>query len=124
MPSKTKQVAQWCQGMQGAVLDHPFGPETAVYKVEGKMFALVAIDESPGRITLKALPEEGEALRAQYSFISGGYYMNKRHWITVDLVAEAPMDEIRELIAESHRLVACGLSKKKRVALGFDDCAD
>jgi len=110
--------------MPGATLDHPFGPETAVYKVEGKMFALVAIDESPGRITLKSLPEEGEALRAQYSFITEGYYMNKRHWITVDLVPKAPMGEIRELITESHRLVACGLSKKKRIALGIDDCDD
>ena len=117
MPTTIERVCEWCDELSGATLGYPFGPEAAVYKVGGKIFALVAVDESPGRVTVKAPPEEGEALRAQYAFVREGYYMNKRHWITIDLVAEAPLAEIRELIVDSHRLVVAGLPKATRTAL-------
>ncbi len=121
MPTSAERVCGWCAELPGATLGYPFGPEAAVYKVGGKIFALVAADESPARVTLKAPPEEGEALRARYSFVIEGYYMNKRHWITIALVAEAPMAEVRELIADSYRLVVRGLPKAERTALGAGD---
>ncbi len=61
--------------------------------------------------------EEGEALRSQYDFVRPGYYMNKRHWIAVDLVDEIPMDEVAELVDESYRLVFESLPKKRQAEL-------
>lgn len=114
------EVLAWCEARPGAVLEYPFGPEAAVFKVGGKMFALVAADESPGYVTLKAVPEEGEALREQHAFIREGYYMNKRHWITVDFERDTPGDLVESLVGDSYDLVASKLSKRMRTELGIE----
>ena len=115
----SERVGAFAQGMPGSVLGYPFGPEAAVYKVGGKMFALVAVDGSE-YVTLKVEPEEGVALRSEHSFVREGYYMNKRHWITVDLGPDVNMAEVDELIENSHGLVMSALTKKVRTELGLD----
>lgn len=115
-PAKVDRVCAMCIGMPSATVDNAFGPETNVYRIADKIFALVSLAD-PTYVTLKTLPEEGEALRAQYDFVRPGYYMNKRHWITVDLVHKVPMDELAELIEESYRLVIESLPKKTQVEL-------
>ena len=105
--------------MPGAVLEFPFGDDAAVYKVGGKMFALATVGHDPGFVTVKVDPEEGEILRGQHGFIREGYYMNKRHWVTVDLTPEALMDLVDELIEDSYRLVVAGLTRAKRAELGI-----
>lgn len=69
----------------GAVKEFPFGPEAAVFKVVGKMFALVPWQDDPLSITLKCDPDEAIALRVRYDAIIPGYHMNKEHWNTVTL---------------------------------------
>lgn len=113
-PLDSLVMCAWCEAKPGAVLEYPFGPEAAVFKVAGKMFALVSMDDPPGYITLKAVPEEGEALRSQYAFIREGYYMNKRHWITVDLETDTPAELVEGLLADSYDLVVSSLTKRVR----------
>ncbi len=107
-------VCEWCAARPGASLEYPFGPEAAVFKVAGKMFALVDEGGQPGYVTVKATPEEGEALRAQYTFIREGYYMNKRHWITVDFEQDTPAQLVRDLLWDSYDLVVSKLPKRVR----------
>ncbi|MEN8238948.1 MAG: MmcQ/YjbR family DNA-binding protein [Actinomycetota bacterium] len=114
--TRIDRVGEWCAAQPSATVDNTFGLQTNVYRVADKMFALVNI-EGDDFVTLKALPEDGEALRAQYDFVREGYYMNKRHWITVDLVDGVPMDEVKELIEESYRLVFESLPKKRQAEL-------
>jgi predicted DNA-binding protein (MmcQ/YjbR family) len=116
--SYVDQVCAWSQELSGSVLEYPFGPEAAVFKVGGKIFALVAGDGQE-YVTLKVEPDEGLALRTQYDFVREGYYMNKRHWITIDLGPDVPMTEVRELIENSHSLVVATLTKKLRSDLGL-----
>ena len=106
--------------MPAAVLEFPFGDGAAVYKIGGKMFALVTVDHEPGFVTVKVDPEEGEILRARYESVREGYYMNKRHWITIDLTEDAPLRLLNELIEDSYRLVEEALTKTKRAELGID----
>jgi len=105
--------------MSAAVLEYPFGPQAAVFKVGGKMFALVALDGPGEYVTVKVDPDEGRALRTEHSFVRMGYYMNKRHWITIDLEPEVPNGFVRDLIENSHALVVASLSKKVRAELGL-----
>jgi len=114
-----EQVRLWCAALPGAVLEFPFGDDAAVYKVGGKMFALVTVDGDPGYVTIKVDPEDGEILRGQHGFIREGYYMNKRHWVTVDLTPEANLGLVDELIEDSYRLVAAGLTRARRAELGI-----
>jgi predicted DNA-binding protein (MmcQ/YjbR family) len=105
--SAERQAAlEACGRQQGAELSHPFGPQAAVFKVAGKIFAVVGLESDPARLTLKCDPEHGEVLRAEHDAISPGYHMNKRHWITVALDGSLPQALVDELIEDSFDLVA------------------
>ncbi|MCP5026486.1 MAG: MmcQ/YjbR family DNA-binding protein [Actinomycetia bacterium] len=110
-------VRQRCAERPGATLDHTFGPETDLYRVGNKMFALVNTEDL-GSATLKASPEEVQALLATYDFARPGYYMNKRHWVTIDLVEGVPIGDVLELVDESYRLVLESLPKKRQAEIG------
>ena len=60
------EVLDFCSQQQSAVEDAPFGDEVAVFKVGGKMFALVMLGEDPGRVNLKCDPDWALELRAQH----------------------------------------------------------
>jgi predicted DNA-binding protein (MmcQ/YjbR family) len=100
----------------GAMEDQPFGPDVLVYKVCGRMFALVAPD-SPTRITLKLEPLHGQLLRAQNASVLPGYHMNKDHWNTVILNAGVVDDELADWIDESYALVVERLPRRERERL-------
>lgn len=103
--------------MKAAARDYPFGPEAAVFKVGGKMFALVAWREAPIRITLKCNPAEAEFLRSSYESVKPGYYMNKNHWNTISLDGSIPEELIHKMIDSSYALVIKGLPKSDRERL-------
>lgn len=100
----------------GAMEDQPFGPDVFVYKVCGRMFALVAPD-SPARITLKLEPLHGQLLRAQNASVLPGYHMNKDHWNTVILNAGVVDDELADWVDESYALVVERLPRRDRERL-------
>ena len=95
----------------------PFGPDVLVYKVGGKMFALVIPDDFPPSVNLKCDPNRALELRDRYEDIQPGYHMNKRHWNTVTLDGSLPAALLRELIEHSYQLVVRGLPKKVREGL-------
>jgi predicted DNA-binding protein (MmcQ/YjbR family) len=97
----------------------PFGPQALVYKVLGKMFALVAWEEDPLSISLKCDPDFALALRAQYPAVIPGYHMNKKHWNTITLDGSIPEEQILEMIDDSYQLVVKGLKKEDRDKLAF-----
>ncbi len=100
------ELRRLCLAQPGAVEEFPFGPETSVFKVSGKMFALSALRSRPLRVSVKCEPELGEQLRGTYEEIVPGYHLNKRHWLTVTCGGGAPDELVRELVAGSHELVA------------------
>jgi predicted DNA-binding protein (MmcQ/YjbR family) len=100
------ELRRICLAQPGAVEEFPFGPETSVFKVGGKMFALAGLKRKPLKVSVKCEPELGEQLRGTYPEIEPGYHLNKRHWLTVTC-GQASMDElVRELVAGSYDLVA------------------
>jgi predicted DNA-binding protein (MmcQ/YjbR family) len=100
--------------MDGVTEEIPFGPEALVYKVLGKMFALIAWDASPMRISLKCDPERAIELRTVFDGVRGAYHFNKRHWNMVDLDGSVPIPEVLAMIEDSYALVVRGLPKAKR----------
>jgi len=100
--------------MDGVTEGIPFGPEALVYKVLGKLFALIAWDVSPMRISLKCDPERALELRSVFEGVRGAYHFNKRHWNMVDLDGSVPIPEVLAMIEDSYDLVVKGLPKAKR----------
>lgn len=110
------RLRAFCLEFNAAAEEFPFGPETSVFKVLGKMFALSALNARPLTVNLKCEPEIAVQLRADHPAIVPGWHMNKRHWNTVT-VGELPEKMVRELIEDSYDLVVAGLPKAERLRL-------
>lgn len=115
-------VLRYCEGRQSSAEDYPFGDGVAVFKVAGKMFALVSLEGPSGYVNLKCDPDLALELRDRHRSVRPGYHMDKRHWNTVDLDIPLDPDDLREMIDHSYELVVGGLPKKVRAAL--EDGAD
>ena len=112
-----EKIESYLAHFKGAEGSYPFGPEALVYKVMGKMFALVSQAEEVPRVTLKCSPEDGAMLIGQYPAVTPGYYMNKKHWITISIDGELPEALLYQLADESYHLVVSKLLKKDKAAL-------
>jgi predicted DNA-binding protein (MmcQ/YjbR family) len=108
----------YCLGLPGTDEGTPFGPDTLVLKVAGKMFATLSLDEVPARANLKCDPERAVELREEHDAVLPGYHMNKQHWNTLVLDGRLPASLVRELIDHSYALVVAGLPRRTREALG------
>jgi predicted DNA-binding protein (MmcQ/YjbR family) len=108
-----------CLAHAGAVEEFPFGPETSVFKVRGKVFALAALDRAPLSVSLKCEPELAEQLRNSYPAVRPGYHLNKRHWNTVTVGGELADRLVRDMIEDSYDLVVSAMSRRAREELGW-----
>ena len=103
--------------------DFPFGPDIYVYKVVGKIFAILSENLVPGTpakvasLNLKCDPTEALMLRQIFPAITPGYHMNKQHWNTLLLDTSVPDNEIKRQIEQSYALVVKSLPKAKRPLL-------
>ncbi len=101
----------------GAVLDHPFGPIPDVYKVGGKVFAMLADGPDGPRVTLKTDPVMGEILREAHPAVRPGYHTNKRHWNTVDLAEPLAEEVLWNMVEASYDLVRRSLTRTAQAEL-------
>lgn len=106
----------YCLKKKGVTEEFPFGENTLVFKVMGKMFALTNIDEFES-INLKCDPEEAVLLREKYDAVLPGYHMNKKHWNTVLVDGSISDRLIYEWTDHSYNLVVEGLPKKQKALL-------
>ena len=84
----------------------PFGPDTLVYKIRGKIFILLSLDNDPLQFNVKCDPELALELREQYpDAVLPGYHMNKKHWNTVLVNGSIPLQQLRSFIEHSYQLV-------------------
>jgi predicted DNA-binding protein (MmcQ/YjbR family) len=108
------EVLAACTAYPGAVEEYPFGDDNAVFKVAGRMFALVSLTGPQGSVNLKCDPELALELRAQYPAVRPGYHMDKRHWNTVDLDGSVGPRDLADMISHSYRLVVARLPRAER----------
>jgi predicted DNA-binding protein (MmcQ/YjbR family) len=101
---------------KGVTEEFPFGENTLVYKVMGKLFALTNVELFES-VNLKVDPEKGAQLREEYSSVQPGYHMNKKHWITVLIDGSIPDKLLKQWIDDSYQLVVSGLTKKQQAEL-------
>ncbi len=107
-----EQARSYILNHSGASEDFPFGPETGVYRVRHKIFALLTAEQGSARVSLKCDPGEALALRDLFKSVTPGYHLNKKHWNTVILDGTIPNGEIERMIDNSYALVISALPKK------------
>jgi predicted DNA-binding protein (MmcQ/YjbR family) len=113
-----QELRSFCLSFNAAEEDFPFNPQTSVFKVLGKVFALTGLDGRPLKVSLKCDPEDAVRLRADHpGLIVPGWHLNKRHWNTVTVDGELPDPLVRELVEDSYDLVVAGLPRADRLRL-------
>lgn len=108
------KLEQMLSTFKGAEAGYPFGPDALVFKVMGKMFALVSQQDQPPRVTLKCAPADAETLVSQFEAVIPGYYMNKKHWITVSLTTEVSDVMLTQLVNDSYKRVVAKLTRAEK----------
>ena len=106
-----EELSDYCLSKKATEQSMPFGDDTLVFKVGGKMFLLANLD-GPLSINIKALPEEVIDRIERYSEVHPGYHMNKKHWVSVKLNLTYDEVLIKQWIDESYALIVESLSKK------------
>jgi len=114
-----EEFRAYCLAKAGTTEELPFGDDTLVFKVAGKMFSLCSISDYGSGISLKCDPELAVELREKYLQVKPGYHMSKVHWNTVLPEAGLPDDLLRQWIDDSYRLVTAKLTRKQQQEIGF-----
>ena len=114
-----EELRDHCLWFTGAEETFPFGANTSVFKVGGKVFALSALAATPLAVSLKCEPGLAEALREAHPAVVPGYHLNKRHWNTVIIDGSLPGEMIKDMIEDSYDLIVSKLPPARRRALGW-----
>ena len=109
-----EQLRDYCLSKTGAEETLPFGPDTLVYKVGGKIFLLTGLDNEGLRFNVKCDPDKAIELREEFSCVLPGYHMNKKHWNTIVVDGSASVKQLKGWIDDSYELVVGSLPKKIR----------
>ena len=109
-----EDLRDFCISKKYVTEDLPFGPDTLVYKVLGKVFLLTGLDSDQLEFNIKCDPENVIELREKYSCILPGYHMNKKHWNTIIADGGASNKLLEQWITDSYNLVLAGLPLKDR----------
>ncbi|MEI8201638.1 MAG: MmcQ/YjbR family DNA-binding protein [Bacteroidota bacterium] len=116
-----EEFREYCLQKQAVIECLPFDDTTLVFKVAGKMFALIALDSDQFNFSVKCDPEKAIELREQYPCVQPAWHFNKKHWNGV-LVDGSLSDQILcSFIDHSYDLVVSGLSKKDKEAFFLID---
>jgi len=109
-----EQLQEYCLSKNGAKETLPFGPDTLVYKVGGKVFLLTSLNAENLQFNVKCDPDLAVELREQYDCVLPGYHMNKKHWNTIVVDGSVSLKQLKQWIDHSYDLVVESLPKKLR----------
>jgi predicted DNA-binding protein (MmcQ/YjbR family) len=84
----------------------PFGDDTLVFKVNGKIFLLTGLDNQPLQFNVKCNPDKAIELREAFpDAVLPGYHMNKKHWNTIVVNGQLSNQQLKEMVDDSYNLV-------------------
>jgi predicted DNA-binding protein (MmcQ/YjbR family) len=104
-------LREYCLSKPGAEETLPFGPDTLVFKISGKIFLLTGLGSQPLQFNVKCEPDKAIELREEYPCVLPGYHMNKKHWNTIVIDGSVSSKQLKEWIDGSYELVK--VKKKK-----------
>lgn len=106
-----EEIREHCISKNDVEESFPFGEETLVFKVKGKMFLLLDLNSNPPEFNVKCNPDKAIELREKYNNVKPGYHMNKKHWNTIVADSTVQTKTILSWIDDSYSLVLEGAPK-------------
>jgi predicted DNA-binding protein (MmcQ/YjbR family) len=108
-----KGVKRVCLALKGVKLDHPWGDEHDVYKIGGKMFAMIG---SEGGVSFKVSDIAFEVL-TQSGRARAAPYLARAKWVHLDDLNDWPKDELVDHLRAAYSLILAKLPKKLQTEL-------
>jgi predicted DNA-binding protein (MmcQ/YjbR family) len=112
-----EEIREYCLAKRAVTESLPFNDTALVFKVAGKMFAVLDLSEDKRGITLKCDPERAIGLREHYEEVTPAWHFNKQHWNGIDIYGNVGEALLKEWIDHSYDLVVSSLSGKQRAEL-------
>lgn len=112
-----EEFRQFCLSFKGVEEGFPFGEDTLVFKVQGKMFCLAGLNNNPLQCNVKCNPEKAIELREEFQGVQPGYHMSKVHWNTLVFDGSFSDEQAEQWITDSYNLVVSTLPKGAREKL-------
>ena len=112
-----EEVREYCITKNGVTEGFPINDTALVFKVMGKMFALLDLSEDSRGISLKCDPELAIELREQHPEVTPAWHFNKQHWNGVNLKSSISNNQLKEWIDHSYDLVVESLPKSRQEKL-------
>jgi predicted DNA-binding protein (MmcQ/YjbR family) len=110
-------VREYCLDKPHVTEEFPFGPEVMVFKLAGRIYALISWEKDPLWLSLKCDPDRALLLRGDHESIIPGYHLNKKLWNTLILDDTLDDDLVHDLVDHSYDLIFASLKKSVRDAL-------
>lgn len=107
-----EELREYCLSIKGATEDMPFGDLYLVFKVLGKMFALVPLQGTDLKVFLKCDPDKAIDLRDEYNCVEPAWHFNKKYWNTIILNREMNDENVKFWIRHSVEEVVKKLPKR------------
>jgi predicted DNA-binding protein (MmcQ/YjbR family) len=111
-----EQIRRYCLALPHTTEGSPFGPDDLVFKVGGKMYAVVVLVPAPVFLSFKSTPEEFAELVEMPGIIPAPYSA-RYHWVALEHEDALPAAEIKRRLRRSYDLVFEKLPKKAKAAL-------
>src|SRR5271165_1547215 len=108
-------IRRHCLGFPHATENVQWGCDLC-FKVGGKLFAVTPLEVAPVRLSFKCSPENFAEL-CEREGVMPAPYMARAQWVALEQLNTIPDSELRELLAESYRLVWERLPKKRQQEL-------
>lgn len=114
-PRAYRWLHQYALAKPGAVLEYKESWDAVLYRLFGKIFALLLRSKDYGvLLNLKCDPYMSLAFRERYRTVMPGWHMNKLHWVSLSLEGRTPEDACKKLVDISYDLVRAKLPKALR----------
>lgn len=104
--------------LPGATLSIQWGDDH-VWKVGGKMFAVMRSPETKQQIISFKASEESFAILTQEEGIIPAPYLQRAKWVRLDRLSRLKPVELKAYLGRAHAIVAAGLTRKVRAELGL-----
>jgi predicted DNA-binding protein (MmcQ/YjbR family) len=107
-----EEIREYCIAKKGVTEGFPFNDTALVFKVAGKMFALLDLSEDQRGLALKCDPDLAIELRERYPEVTSAYHFSKKHWNGISLKGSLEPRLIKEWIDHSYQITVSKLPKR------------
>lgn len=115
-----EEIHEYCLSKKGVSEGFPFNDTALVFKVAGKMFALLDLSEENKGLSLKCDPDLAIELREHYPEVNPAYHFNKRHWNGISISGNLDQNLLKKWIDHSYQITVSKLTRKKKEEFGLE----